>query len=202
MKITIGGPPGSGTTTVARILAARLNAKLISAGEIFRQIAAERGLSVEQLSEIAERDESLDREIDKRQQAYASSLQHAVFEGRLSAFFVKDATLKIWLKAPLEVRAKRVASRDRLRYEEALSAIKMREHSEIKRYERYYRLNPNDLSAYDIVIDSSKFTAEDIASLILHALERLRADDDKQANKGSCKAATRTAAVSSERQRH
>jgi len=55
----------------------------------------------------------------------------------------------------------------------------MREHSEIKRYERYYRLNPNDLSAYDIVIDSSKFTAEDIASLILHALERLRADESK-----------------------
>ena len=50
MKITISGLPGSGTTTVAKLLAERLGYKLISAGDVFRKLAMERGMTLEEFS--------------------------------------------------------------------------------------------------------------------------------------------------------
>ena len=46
MKITVSSPPGSGTTTLARSIAGKHKFELISAGEMFRDLAEERGLSV------------------------------------------------------------------------------------------------------------------------------------------------------------
>ncbi len=43
MIITIGGLAGSGTTTAAKILSEKLHIPFLSAGEIFRQMAAREG---------------------------------------------------------------------------------------------------------------------------------------------------------------
>src|SRR2546422_11284211 len=65
MILVIGGPPGSGKTTVAERWAAARGPVLVSAGTRFLAIAKERGLSLEALARAAERDPSLDRALDK-----------------------------------------------------------------------------------------------------------------------------------------
>ena len=46
MRITVSGLPGSGTTSLARYLSEKHNFKLISAGEVFRQMAKEHNMDL------------------------------------------------------------------------------------------------------------------------------------------------------------
>jgi len=67
MRITISGPPGSGTTSLARYLAGKYGFKIISAGEVFRQLAREHGMDLAEFGRLAENDPSIDKMIDARQ---------------------------------------------------------------------------------------------------------------------------------------
>ena len=174
MRITISGLPGSGTTTVAKLLSEDLSVELISAGELFRQIAKEKKLPLEHFNKLAETDDDFDRQIDERQAEEAMKRENVIVEGRLSGFFVPDADLKIWLKAPVEVRAARIAGREKIAYEEALSAMKSRERSENNRYEQYYGINLDDFAIYDLVIDSSKWGGRGIVEMIKVAVEGVK----------------------------
>ncbi|MDR7458812.1 MAG: AAA family ATPase, partial [Armatimonadota bacterium] len=71
MIVAIAGPIGVGKSTVARQLAERLGVRVVSAGEVFRDLARQRGLSVLELNRAAEDDPSLDREVDRLQAALA-----------------------------------------------------------------------------------------------------------------------------------
>ena len=51
--ITVSGRPGSGKSTVAKSLAAKLNLDHVSAGDFMREMAAERNITVLELSAIA-----------------------------------------------------------------------------------------------------------------------------------------------------
>jgi len=86
LKITISGPPGSGKTTVAKILSEKLKIKLISAGSVFRQLAKEKGMSLEDFSRLAEINPEIDILIDKMQREMAEREKNAIIEGRLSAW--------------------------------------------------------------------------------------------------------------------
>ena len=174
MRITISGLPGSGTTTVAKLLSKDLSMEVISAGEMFRAIAKEKSLQLGQFNKLAEDSDNFDRWIDVKQGEEAMQHDNVIVEGRLSGFFVPKAELKIWLKAPLEVRAQRVAGREKMAYEEALVAMVEREQSEHKRYEQYYGIDLNDLSIYDLVIDSSQWRENTIVRMILVALDRVK----------------------------
>ena len=172
MIITIGGLPGSGSTTVARILSARLGLEYISSGEIFRELAKERGLTLEEFGKIAEEDDTIDRMIDERQKKIASSREDLIVEGRLSGILLSGyANLTVWLKAPLDVRVERVTERDALDRSRLLTLIKEREHSEWIRYNEYYGVDLKDLSLYDLVIDTSRWSAEEVTDIILMAVE-------------------------------
>jgi cytidylate kinase len=156
------------------LLSKELSLELISAGELFRAMAKERDLPLEQFSELAENNDEFDRWIDRKQREEAMKRENIIIEGRLSGFFVPHADLKIWLKAPIEVRARRVAGREKIAYEEALSAMKSREQSEYMRYERYYGIHLDDLSLYDLVIDSSRWNENAIVELILAANKHVK----------------------------
>jgi len=174
MRITISGLPGSGTTTIAKLLSKELSLELISAGELFRAMAKERNLPLDQFSKLAENNDDFDRWIDMRQREEAMERENVIIEGRLSGFFVPHADLRIWLKAPVEVRARRIAGREKITYDEALSAMRSREQSEYMRYEKYYGIYLDDLSLYDLVIDSSRWNENDIVEMILVAKKHMK----------------------------
>ena len=60
MIITIGGLAGTGTTTTAEGLSEKLDIPYISAGFVFREMAAERGMTVLEFSEFAEGNDDIE----------------------------------------------------------------------------------------------------------------------------------------------
>ncbi|MDR7523635.1 MAG: cytidylate kinase family protein [Armatimonadota bacterium] len=165
--VAIGGPIGVGKSTVARALAERLGIRLISAGGVFREVARRRGLSVVDLNRLAEGDPTIDRELDRLQGELARE-GPCVVESRLSGWMV-DADLKVWLDAPAEVRAARVAAREGQAAEAARAELAVRERSEWSRYRALYGIEMTDRTPYHLVIDTSRWDPEVIAD----ALERL-----------------------------
>lgn len=144
--------------------------ELISAGEMFRRLAADRSLPLEQFSRLAETEADFDRWIDARQEEEAKKREDVIVEGRLSGFIIRDADLKIWLKAPEEIRARRIAAREHITYETALSGMRVRERSERARYMSYYEIDLKDLTVYDLIIDTSQWSEEATVGIITIAI--------------------------------
>ena len=173
MIITLSGQPGSGKTTVAREIAEKYGFTIISAGEQFRKLAAERGMSLEEFGRLAESDKSIDLAIDQRQKDLSARCPNALVEGRLAGWTI-DADLKIWLKTPLRVRAERIALRENIPVHRAYDETETRQKCEIARYKNFYDIDLTDLSCYDLVIDTSKWDAKGVANIIFQAIEELK----------------------------
>lgn len=173
--ITISGLPGSGTSTAAKLLARKLKLKHIDAGSIFRKMAQERGLSLEIFTELARKNFEFDRILDKKILKIARGGKNVILEGRLTGWLAKKYKIpayKIWLKASLETRAKRVARREKINFNGAEQAVRIREKSEAYRYRRIYHIDIKNLSVYDIVIATDKIWPNQIIKIILRELNQ------------------------------
>lgn len=162
----MAGPIGVGKSTVARALAARLGYRYISGGGMFREIARERGISVTDVNKLAERDPSFDHDLDRRQRELAHAAGDSVVESRLAGWMV-DPDLSVLLRAPAEVRAARVAGREGQGHDVALTELVERERSEWARYRTLYNIDVDDLSPYDLIIDTTRWTAEAIVDALV-----------------------------------
>lgn len=172
MIITISGPPGSGKSTLSRILSVKLGMEHISMGDIFRKCAEDRCMCLAEYGLLAKQNGDIDRELDAMQKRIAKEKDNIILEGRLSGFLV-EADLKVWLQAPLEVRAGRIAKRENKPISIAIAETSEREECERERYLGYYNIDIKDLSVYDMVIDSSKWDAEEISEIVMKAVECL-----------------------------
>ena len=171
MIITVSGSPGTGTSTLSRILSKELDLRWVNSGELFRKIASDRGISLKELGRIAEDSPEVDYLIDDTQRAMAKDAG-GVFEGRLSGH-VLDANLKILLKADRMVRAERIASREEKLVEDAIQESRVREECEARRYEKYYNIDVNDFSVYDLVIDTATWNEKGVVAIALAAVRSL-----------------------------
>jgi len=172
MIITVSGQPGSGKTSVATEIAEKYGFAIISAGEQFRKLAAERGMTLEEFGRQAEADRSIDLAIDQRQKELAAKHANALVEGRLAGWTI-DADLKIWLKTPLRVRAERIAKREDVPVHRAYDETEAREKCELLRYRSFYDIDLTDLTVYDLVIDTTKWDAGGVSNIIFRAIEEL-----------------------------
>ena len=170
MIITIGGLAGTVTTTLAELLSEKLDIPYISAGFVFREMAAEKGMSVLEFSEFAEGNDEIDKEIDKRQAEIAKSSENLIIEGRLSAYFV-EADLKLWLMTPFEVRSKRIAQREDKSVDVAKSEIITREKSEALRYKEIHNIDISNMEIYDLIVNTDSFDPESISEIIIQTLK-------------------------------
>jgi CMP/dCMP kinase len=176
MQITVSGLPGSGTTTISRLLAEYYELELISSGEIFRRMAKDRGMTLSEFGNIAEKDPSIDLTIDKNQRAIVRSQDNIVLESRLAGHMASGVpnVLKIWIKAPLPVRVKRIQKREKsASFDEEFKKTVLREKSEALRYTNYYNIDIGDLSIYDIVIDSERWNQYQTLDILRIAIDSL-----------------------------
>jgi len=170
MIITIGGLAGSGTSTTSHILSEKTGIPTVSAGDIFRQMAQERGMEILEFSKFAEGNKQIDQEIDQRQAKLAREADDLIVEGRLSAYFV-DADLKVWCTAPLDVRTERISQRENKPTLQAREEIVTREASETQRYREIHQINIKNMDVYDIIINTHAFKADSVAKIILKVTE-------------------------------
>ena len=141
-------------------------------GDVFRKCAEDRCMCLAEFGILARNNGDIDREIDAMQKRIAIERDDILLEGRLSGFLV-DADLKVWLKAPIEIRAERIAKRESKSVPDAMSETSEREVCERERYINYYNIDINDLSVYDLVIDSSRWKPEEISEIVIKAVECL-----------------------------
>jgi len=167
--ITIDGRSGAGKGTLAEHISDFMGIERYSAGDFFRNIAEEKGLSVEELSEKA--DKETDLEVDRRTFQKGLS-ENCVIESRISSHVMGDQSdLKIRLKADLDERSERVASRENLSERDARQRIIKRDRDNKERYRDYYGINMDDLKIYDLIIDNTKLSIEETNQLIREALK-------------------------------
>ena len=167
MLITISGPAGSGKSTAAAELAGRLGYDHVSGGDIFRELAAERDLMALELNKLAEEDDGIDRDLDRRLREVAAARDDLVLESRLAGWMAGEhADFRIWLDAPLGVRADRIADREGKESDLARTETEARADSEAKRYEAYYGIDIDDLSIYDLVLNTARLDPDGVVDAI------------------------------------
>ncbi len=167
MLITISGPAGSGKSTVAGGLAEILGYEHISGGDIFRELADERGLTPLELNRLAEDEEAIDRDLDRRQRELAATRDELVLESRLAGWMAgAHADFRVWLDAPLDVRVARIADREDKTIETARKETIERAASEAHRYQEYYNIDIESLEIYDLSLNTARFSPEAVLDIV------------------------------------
>jgi cytidylate kinase len=173
MKISIAGDLGSGKSSVAKLVANELGFAYMSTGQIHRMIAEEYGVDSLELNKIASGDQSIDDRVDGYLLSLNESDQELVIDSRLAWHFVKD-TFKVYLQVDRTIGAERIlGDGKRLRepsYDDtasALTSLEARKQAENERFFERYAITCEDLSNYDLVINTSTYSLKEVSSLIV-----------------------------------
>ncbi|MEI6587962.1 MAG: AAA family ATPase, partial [Candidatus Moraniibacteriota bacterium] len=107
MIITITGEPGSGKSTIGKKLAQELGYDHYYIGQIRRDAAKERGMTLAEYNKYGETHPETDIEVDNYQKNLGKEKNNFVIEGRTSWFLIPHST-KIYIAVDPEEGAKRV----------------------------------------------------------------------------------------------
>ncbi|MBI4452610.1 (d)CMP kinase [Candidatus Woesearchaeota archaeon] len=172
MRITISGKAGAGKSTVAKLLSEKLSLKHYSIGDLMRAMASDKGISLIELNKIAEKDKSIDFELDNKLKEMGKTKDNFVVDGRLTAHFIPNADIRVFLETDDKVRAERIL-KDRREHEksndvdEVVEKIRKREESEKKRYRQYYGVDYSDKKLYNLVIDTTSLMPNEVVERIV-----------------------------------
>jgi len=183
MIITISGAPGSGKTSVGKIIAERLGVPFYSVGELRGKMAIERGITLDELNRIGEEDPTTDTSVDDYQRELGTKKKDFVIEGRLSWHFIPES-FKVYLDCDPHEAARRVfearrqASEGRgdeptyASVEDAERVLADRVASDIRRYRTHYGIDYRDPAHYDLVLDTTHVPGhEAVADKVIAAIK-------------------------------
>ena len=170
--ITISGPHGTGKSTYARALANALGLRHVCAGELFRELAHEKAMTLEAFSKYAANNPEVDKLIDERTREEATT-GGVVIDAQLGAWILKnDADVKLLLVASDEIRFKRIAGRDHISFETAKRETIAREQIQRDRYKKYYGIDVTDHTIYDLKIDTGLQSIDKTKTMIIEEVRR------------------------------
>ncbi len=180
MIICVAGYTASGKDTISDLLAKRLHLPRVR--YTFKDLAREYGVDLLTFQRMASEDGGkIDREFDRRviEEVHRLNEEHGgcIVSTWIAAWLIEDADYRVFLRASVETRARRVMKREGLDYESALRYITEKDNNNRERYLRYYNIDIHDLSIFDLIIDTDTRSPEEIVSIILKDLtEKLGPD--------------------------
>ena len=169
-KIAVSGKSGCGNTTICRLLSDTLENRFINF--TFRNLAQEKGLSLKEVLELAAKDDSWDREVDSRQVEMAREKGGCVLGSRLAIWMLPEADIKVFLTAGPDTRAKRIRGREGGGLKSITDFTVERDKQDHERYLRIYKINNDDYSFADLIIDTENLFPEDIVELVISELTK------------------------------
>ena len=165
-KITIFGLAGTGKSSTAKGLSTILNFEYRSSGNMFREMAAEMGLTLNAFEDICLKNPEYDKKLDERVGEYGKAHDNFIFESRLAWYFIPDS-FKVMLVCDEDERIKRVAQRENKPFEQVQKETLDRENSIYARFKEYYGIdNINDKNHYDFIVDTGPNNLEQVIELI------------------------------------
>ena len=181
MIITISGALGSGKTTVGKLLAKKLGYEYYSMGNVMGDMAKERGITLDEFGKICEKDRNMDKEIDAHQILIGKTKNNFVMDSRLAFHFIPQS-VKVCLMADEDIRVHRTwydKTNDRSdekkvgTIEDKKQTMRERRESEKVRYKKFYGIEDfTDSKHYDLIIDTSHITIEQVVNTILEYIKK------------------------------
>ncbi len=180
MILTINGTPSSGKGTIAKKLAEKFNLIYYSIGDIKRIQAKERNMGIQEFNDWANKNPTQGHRVfDEAQKKIGETQDNIIFDGRVSFYFIPHS-IKIHLTCDYQIAAQRRfeelqknQTRNEGKFEtvdDVKTALENRHRTDKKFFQTEYGINVDDVSNYDIVIDTTHRTPTEVLTLILKKL--------------------------------
>ena len=176
--ISLAGQLASGKGAVSKVLIEKLGYGIYRNGEYFRKLAKEKNMDVTTFNEYVEKHPEIDRQIEKSAAEYAKDHTRFVIDARLGWYAVPES-FKVYLTVDIDEAARRAFNDPNRKDTESFNTIEEQKQDLIKRYnlenQRYYSLynvRKEELSNYDLVIDTSFITPEQVADKIIEEYKK------------------------------
>ena len=184
MIISFNGDEGSGKSTIAKRVAETLTYPRYYMGQIFRDMAKKRGMTVVDYGKWAETDPSADKEVDDYLVKLSKEQKDFVLESRTAWHLIPDS-LKIYLKVDEEEGARRIfkqlreegnESRNEMKGAESpkdvFENIQRRRKTDDLRYKKYYGINIRDPKNYDLFLDTTALTRDEVFEKVMSFIKK------------------------------
>ncbi len=166
MKICISGLTASGKTTLSEKISNELGVKHVQ--NSYKEYIKSHELMADFIDSA---DERFVRDFDRKTVNATST--DCVVSTWLGPWLVKDATLRAWLYAPDEIRAKRYAERHMIGLADARELIASTDSSAARGFKRVYGIDIYDQSIFDIQLNTSTTSIRECVSVLsLMVIER------------------------------
>lgn len=174
MHITITGNLGSGKSTISKIIQEKYGFEIYSTGTIQRNLAKELGKSTLEMNQLMCNDPQYDNMIDDATTRTARENIHKdiIFDSRLAWNFV-EKSFKVFVSVAIDEAAKRVFNDSRgdvekyTSLEDTKNQLKARAQTENIRFKDMYDLEYFNFSNYNLIVDSSYNSSEEIAKIVM-----------------------------------
>lgn len=176
--IALSGDLASGKGTVSKILMQELDYDIYRNGEYARKLAKDMGLSITSFNTYLTNHPEIDEQIEKSAAEYAKNHDNFIIDARLGWYAVPES-FKVYLTVDIDVAAQRAFLDPNRKETEKFNTIEEQKQDIIKRFnlenERYwnlYKVRKEDMSNYDLVIDTTKLKPEEVVDNIKKEYEK------------------------------
>jgi CMP/dCMP kinase len=177
MIISFCGDNGSGKSTAAIKVAKELGFKHYHMGQVLRDIAKEKNITLEELHELRDKDPNFDKSVDDFLIKLGKESDNFVIESRTAWFFLPNS-LKIYLKVEEKEAAKRIfleLQNENKRNEgnnldseeKVLESIKKRRDKDNKTYQNLYGIDIRDKKHFDFILDTTHLSIEEVFQKVM-----------------------------------